>query len=1432
MATTAELDNGDSARAAAVDTQPLALRSYQAEMVEESLKSNIIVVMDTGSGKTHIAVERTRAELEICNPSKRVWFLAPTIALCEQQSKVFEHHLPSYNILMLSGQDDVDHWTEQRVWDSVLYNVRIVLSTHQVLYDALAHAFVRMDELALLIFDEAHHCTLNHPANRIMSSFYIPRIQQADEDLPKVLGLSASPVMKAQATMQSLQKIECNMHATAKTPKRYRSELAQYVHQPELIRMNYRLETAQANHSPLLGALSRNYTEYDLTQDPYTRDLIQKQQCGVDVTKQLQKLFLRQKTNCLEQLKSLTHKSQDMIQELGLPAAEWYLHRCMETFEKSVSNAKQLLDGSNDEKQHLLTIMRQLPFQVPLSLPPFDMDHLSPKVNDLIDVLVSEAQNNPTFTGLVFVEQRIWVAVLAEILTVHPRTKHLFRVGTFLGSSSSSKRKAMVSAFAEPKNQQSTLENFRAGTTNLILATSVLEEGIDVSSCHLVVCFERPKNLKSFVQRRGRARMQKSKYFIFMPEVGGEASPATWEALEHEMKKNYLDDMRQSKLGADREAEEEEGARCFTVEATGARLTLADAVPHLNHFCALLASGPYVDPRPLFEFFWSESGNSVTAEVTLPTSVDIAVRKARSLEAWRTEKMATKDAAFEAYKGLYFAGLINSNLLPVRQESQDMASEFQVPDYRPSMVPVSPTLDPWLMIAQQHQRQSNVYFRTLLEIQTGGENSLFINLFTVAPVPTVGKIELFWNESQIYTATMSRTTKVRVSEAELLLLRSVTRKILLSVHSARMQDSKEDLLWLLAPCDNTGQDLNFTKLAQWARDVDEYHPALSLLANAPEQSSQWGLITQHGDNRKYLLQAVLDPRKDATDEASSEAYLQVIRMPKRRDFLHRVANTGNTNEAYTRVETLRSSECMVDSLPVSYSIIALLIPSIMHKTEVAMIADNLRTTLLAPVDIEIEDLPLVVRALTASSTHGEDNYQRLEFLGDCILKLISSLHVMAENSRWPESYLTGKKGKIVSNSFLARASLAAGLDKFIITKSFTGMKWSPRYWTDLLTTTTSAGKQEKSSKLLADVIESLIGVGYVLGGLSNGFACVQTLLPLEKWTSLPEANATLYHACPTDLPITNLGLLESLIGYTFTKKVLLLEALTHASYTGPNVSSSYERLEFLGDAVLDYIISKRLYAREPPLSHQKMHAMKTAMANAAFLAFCMLETTISEQTISKSTLQVDVHERALWQFLRTGSPQMTAVRNEMLQQHTRVREQLLHALEHDDEFPWHLLALNNAPKFLSDIVESVIGAIYVDSQGDFTACEVFVHRLGILDCLERILQDNVDCLHPKERLGHLAGNRKVQYAPIHNTDPNMIDSPADMAKIWRCQVKVGGENVGGVVEGMTRLNAETIAAWQANKNLRGEVFVAVESSEEHDDFFDAEEGGGVALGDC
>jgi ERCC4-related helicase len=76
------------------------------------------------------------------------------VALCEQQYGVFKSHLPAYNIIFLSGKDNVDHWTDHGIWDAVLSDVRVVLSTHQVLLDALTHAFVKMSKIAMLVFDE------------------------------------------------------------------------------------------------------------------------------------------------------------------------------------------------------------------------------------------------------------------------------------------------------------------------------------------------------------------------------------------------------------------------------------------------------------------------------------------------------------------------------------------------------------------------------------------------------------------------------------------------------------------------------------------------------------------------------------------------------------------------------------------------------------------------------------------------------------------------------------------------------------------------------------------------------------------------------------------------------------------------------------------------------------------------------------------------------------------------------------------------------------------------------------------------------------------------------------------------------------------------------------------------------------------------------
>ena len=176
----------------------LQARSYQLEMLEESKGRNTIVAMDTGSGKTFIAILRILEELQRDSSNKRVWFLCPSVALAQQQHNVISSQIPLFQSRLLSGKDGCDKWSNQDIWNKVLMNMTVVVCTYQILYDALCHGFVSMEDILLLVFDEAHHCAGKHCANQLMQKFYHPRKRQGQR-LPSILGLTASPVTRRRA---------------------------------------------------------------------------------------------------------------------------------------------------------------------------------------------------------------------------------------------------------------------------------------------------------------------------------------------------------------------------------------------------------------------------------------------------------------------------------------------------------------------------------------------------------------------------------------------------------------------------------------------------------------------------------------------------------------------------------------------------------------------------------------------------------------------------------------------------------------------------------------------------------------------------------------------------------------------------------------------------------------------------------------------------------------------------------------------------------------------------------------------------------------------------------------------------------------------------------------------------------------------------------
>ncbi|KAF2803659.1 P-loop containing nucleoside triphosphate hydrolase protein [Mytilinidion resinicola] len=1436
-------DNGFTVQAG-LPNETFRLRSYQTEMVEASLKENIIVAMDTGSGKTHIALARTEAALETSDPDQMVWFLAPTKALCHQQYNVFCSRLPGFGVRFLSGEDDVDRWTDQSIWDDVLKNVKIVISTHAVLLDALSHGFVKLNRVSLLIFDEAHSCTKDHPAHQIMQKFYLPlKFSSASDSIPRILGLSASPVINANP--KGLETIEKNLDAITRTPKLHRSELIQFVHKPQFTIVSYSGLHSRKNSNPdsyqrllkIVGAL-------DSMQDPYIRRLVEQVEAGdSQARRRLEKTLMKHDTYCQKQLNNIAARLTHILNDLGSWATDWFLRECTSKFERLLDSSDPLLTPySNTEKQYLHAVLEKALVESVPVLSPVGQ-YCTPKVQALVDTLVAES--NPDFRGIVFAEQRATVAVLGQLLSEHTRTKDAFRIGTFVGTSISSKRKMNLADLAEPRLQQQVLEKFRDGDKNLIIATSVLEEGIDISSCHLVIDFDPPKNLKAFIQRRGRARKEKSKYIVLTPSFGSvQVASNPWESLEEKMKEAYMNDLREIKAAEERETIEEDSNLAFRIAATNALVDLHNASQHLHHFCAVLQSNSNIDMRPQFSFK-NDEYDMVEAHITLPASVDASVRCSSSSRSWLTEKSAKRDACLQAYKALHAAGLINDNLLPLSQELGG-TPQFNIPDNRPSLILVEPMLNPWSWVLSQptntsentkpteslsERRRSNAnattYYRTLVCLSSAGEQSARFIMITQSPLPQIPEVILYWNATKRYVILAQPLESALYQKKEIEFFKATTFRLLRSIFGSRMPAERRDFMALFVPVED-GSSPKATQLRHWLRMTEKDSPTVGALTFLSQhQGQEAGLIQVRGEDRLFILQEVL------VENNGTEPRLTVSRFPKRRDFLH-PENPGNQiNEAYSYVLELEAKDCLVHRLPASLSIFVLFIPSLLNRYEVHMLAERLRTTILAPVSFDSTDLSIIVKAIMASSANEAEDYQRLEFLGDCILKLCTSVNLMASHLMWPEGYLTAEKGRTTSNGFLARATMQLGLERFIVTKGFTGSKWKPQYEADIISSQAEerVGKVERSSKLIADVIESLIGASYVVGGLPKALSCLCTLLPTEDWKPLEESQEVLFDAVPEEPSPRHLAVVDLITGYTFTKKHLMLEALTHPSFVGPAevASSSYQRLEFLGDAVLDYIIVDRLYAHSPELSHETMHSIRSAMVNAAFLAFMSFENTIAKEqaniaidlvTNERLPQEPSIVQRALWQYLRHSSPQTPQLQKAALERHMVSRDAILSALKEDRKYPWYLFARTEAEKFFSDVVESMIGAIYVDSHGDISACEGFIRNLGIMDCLERVLRDAVDCLHPKERLGHMAISDTVTYRRVDTGDKER----------YYCQVEVGGREIGGVVGGVKRLNAETEAAWWAVKileegedtDMEGGVTV-VESEGSESQFEDAKE---------
>ncbi|KAI0011677.1 hypothetical protein F4779DRAFT_571644 [Xylariaceae sp. FL0662B] len=1376
----AQIDDSPTEEEQAKDPAVIQARAYQLEMLEESLKRNIIVAMDTGSGKTQVAVLRTQVELERSPSDKIVWFLTPTVVLAEQQFRVLRSQIPAVQIKLLIGADNVHTWTETRIWDDYLRNVRIMVSTYQVLLDAITHAFVRFDRLSLLVIDEAHNCSGQHPCREIMARYWDNKA--GGLPVPSILGLTASPVVKS--TPSSLEDIEKTLDAVCKSPSINREELLSAVNRPVMSSVFYTYPP-YISYTNTIESLISVFHGLDIYQDPY---VIRLRAANTERSRAaLIKTLRRRDTYTFSQFKSLHGKSVELLQELGPWASDYFIHttvsQCLDSVKKNDSWFETWAD---EEKQYLARELEKVEISKP---PEFEDGITHIGISDKVTALVQELSSSTSDPiAIVFVRQTVTVSVLSKILSNHPSIKDRFRIGTMIGTSNYGARKRDIAELNRANGSQD-LEKFRIGKLNLLIATSVLEEGIDVPACNLVICFDGPTNLKSFIQRRGRARMRESRLVLMLEGLTDQHSE--WIALEEEMKRRYQDEMREIRELWELAESEQPDIEPLYVPTTGAKLDFNQAKSHLEHFCRIIAYRKYVDSQPYYIYQWTHISNRdsprVRATVVLPMSLPPNLRRIEGSGFWYSERNASKDAAFQAYVALYKAGLVNDNLMPLRDELEDEQIES-----RDATAGVNQLWNPWRRIARSWTHASELYQRRLRLVDQQSTTLCEFDASLPLPFPKLAAFEIFWDKSTTWKIEMG---EMNVIPAHILCVDQSAALIDLAYgHRFEVKDAKQVLhLRSLAK-----EQIPFRQLRGQESVQEGCLNSSSLIRvnwGSPHFFEAWLPSKPPPDSTQNISKEVLEEPVDVP-------WLALKKWPKRRDFLHSVAEDASTTPSTKLHHTIYPVHlCRMDGIHFSEVRLGSLIPSITHMIEVRLVAEELCNTILK--EVAFSDISLVITAISSPAAGESTNYQRYEFLGDAVLKMLATAAVTANNPLDPEGYLDGKKSKIVSNARLYRSAVERGLDKFILTKRFTGLKWRPLYVEDMLQVDEElSSKRELSTKTIADVVEALIGASLLDGGMSKALTCVRVFIPEVEWHDLDSACRILFdqtQMSPRLSPV--LGPLERLIGYSFRNKNILLDATTHSSFNlGSSTGACMERLEFAGDAVLDSIIVSFLWSYDKrELSHQEMHLLRAASVNADLLGFLEMEWSIPQEATRISTDNTTVETQTqlpFWKFMRFAPGEIADAQRATEKKHEMEREAIIDAIRHGSEYPWALLSHLCIPKFFSDFFEALLGAVWVDSGGSMDACTEIVEKIGILPYLRRMLADNVDVLHPKNRLGEFVGktNKSVEYrTEVRETEGG--------AKELICKVLVDEELVMEVGQGVSKEEVVTRAADEAYYKL-------------------------------
>jgi ERCC4-related helicase len=471
----------------------IEFRLYQKKIAESAIRRNTLVILPTALGKTIIST-LVCADILYNYRDKRVLVMAPTRPLVAQHMKLFSSVLKVLDEQLTSITGKTPPEVRRVVWSAK--DVRLVFATPEIVKNDLNEGRLKLRDFSLLIFDEAHKAVKDYSYTQIAKEY----INQSP--CPIILALTASPG----AERKRVQDVCDNLFIEN---LEYRNEddldVKPYINP---IDVKWEWFSLSEEHRYIAATLRSMLNER-------LKWLIQR---GVLKKKSIEWVFKRDLISLGEELQytiELTMEEQrpPLYNALTNQSSALTLMYCIELIESQGSfSLKAFLDRIEEEgrgKAHPALLKQQGIMEIRTLLQ--NMTNEGPKIQYLVQLVKQNRDFSPRTDNknngvkeykdnirkskiLIFTQYRDSARHIVEILSANNISSRRF-VG---------QAKRLGDDGMKQDKQAEVLESFRNGDFQVLVATSIAEEGLDIPEVGLVVFYEPIPSEIRYIQRKGR----------------------------------------------------------------------------------------------------------------------------------------------------------------------------------------------------------------------------------------------------------------------------------------------------------------------------------------------------------------------------------------------------------------------------------------------------------------------------------------------------------------------------------------------------------------------------------------------------------------------------------------------------------------------------------------------------------------------------------------------------------------------------------------------------------------------------------------------------------------------------------------------------------------------------------------------------------------